>query len=267
MDARQRVISLEGGFMQLKSSTRGLGLFLVSMVRLMVLVAVVAVLCWAWLYHNEHADVERSWATIHLRALRQDVGVQRRFAAENLDRAGADDVARVVAGLAGALGDPDWQVRRAAARSLANVIQRGAANPKKAMIDEIERAMRALVPAVSDPRTEVRIAAMESVEKLGDICRPSLGAPGRSPAPGVAVPQAKQAAAALLRAMDDPAIHVRAQAVRSLARVGPSAGIDWTPIKWAEENDPAIEVRAAAMDAIIYMGLLEQMENQDVLGL
>jgi HEAT repeat protein len=85
--------------------------------------------------------------------LHRNEAVQRRWAAEYLDRAEDDDVARVVSGLAGAVGDPDWQVRRAAARSLANVIQRCAANPK--------RDPGAIKEAVeNDPATEVRTAAM-----------------------------------------------------------------------------------------------------------
>jgi hypothetical protein len=179
---------LEGGFMEAKSRSRGLGLFQVSVARLMVLVAVVAVLCSAWLYHREYANIERSWVSIHLRDLHQDEALQRRWAAENLDRSEADDVARVVPGLAGTVGDPDWQVRRAAVRSLANVIQRCAANPKRTLIDEIDLAMRVLVPALDDPRTEVRIAAMESVGKLGDICRASPVALGRSATTRVVVP-------------------------------------------------------------------------------
>ncbi len=236
------------------------GLFQVSVARLMVLVAVVAVLCSAWLYHREYADIERSWVSIHLRDLHHDEAIQRRGAAENLDRAEADDVARIVAGLAAAVGDPYWQVRRAAARSLANVIQRCAENSRGALIEEIGLAMRALVPVLSDPRAEVRIAAMESVAKLADICLESAGVPGRSAAPTVFVPEAKQAVAALLRAMHDQAIHVRVQAVRCLDRVGPLAGIDWGPIQEAVQNDPAIEVRNAAS------GVLERSRNKDVLG-
>jgi HEAT repeat protein len=256
---------LDGGFMEAKSWSRGLGHFQVSVARLMVLVAVVAVLCWAWLYHREYASIERSWVSIHLRDLHHDEAVQRRRAAENLDQAEADDVARVVSGLAGAVGDPDWQIRRAAARSLANVIQRCDANPKRALIDEIDLAMRALVPALNDPRTEVRIAAMESVGKLGDMCRESTVTLGRSAATSVVVPEAKPIAAALLGAMRDPAIDVRATAVWSLARLGPSAGIDPGPIKEAVENDPAIEVRTAAMGAL-FTGWPQHARNRDVLG-
>jgi HEAT repeat protein len=256
---------LEGGFMEAKSRSRGLGLFHASVARLMVVVAVVAVLCWAWLYHREHASIERSWVSIHLRDLHHDEAAQRRRAVEALDRAEADDVARVVSGLAGAVGDPDWQVRRAAARSVATVIQRCAAHHRRALIDEIDLVMRALVSALDDPRTEVRIAAMESVGKLGDICRASPVALGRSAASSVTVPQAKPIAAALLRAMHDPAIHVRAEALRSLAHVGPLAGIDPGPIKEAGENDPAIEVRTAAMGAL-FTGWPELSRNQDVLG-
>jgi hypothetical protein len=71
--------------------------------------------------------------------------------------------------------------------------------------------------------------------------------------------------------MRDPAIHVRAEAVWSLARVGPSAGIDWGPIKEAAENDPAIEVRTTAIGALAtgwpqHFRTLESIFNQDVLG-
>jgi HEAT repeat protein len=255
----------EGRFMQAKSWDRGRCLFQVSVARLMVLVAVAAVLCVAWMYHREYSTTERSWVSMHLRDLHHDETVQRRWAAENLDRAEADDVARVVSGLAGAMGDPDWQVRRAAARSLAGVIRSCAANHKRALIDEINLAMRALVPALDDSRTEVRIAAMESVGKLGDTCLAFPVAMGRSATRSVVVPEAKQIASALLRAMRDPSAHVRAKAVWSLAYIGPPAEIDPAPIKEAVENDPAIEVRSAAMGAL-FTGWPVYSRNKDALG-
>jgi hypothetical protein len=88
----------EGRFMQAKSWGRGRWLFQVRVARLKVLVAVAAVLCVAWIYHRESATTERSWVSMHLRELHHDESVQRRWAAENLDRAGADDAARVVSG-------------------------------------------------------------------------------------------------------------------------------------------------------------------------
>jgi hypothetical protein len=149
----------EGRFMQAKSWGRGRWLFQVRVARLMVLVAVAAVLCVAWIYHREYANIERSWVSMHLRNLHHDESLQRRRAAENLDRAEADDVARVVSGLAGAIGDPDWQVRLAAARSLAGVIRSCAANHKRALIDEIDPAP-IKEAAENDPAIEVRNAAM-----------------------------------------------------------------------------------------------------------
>jgi HEAT repeat protein len=251
--------------MESQSRSHRRGLFQVSVARLMVLVAEVALLCAAGLYHGNYANNERSWVSIHLRDLHHDEAVRRRSAAENLDRAEADDLDRVVWGLAGAMDDPDWQVRCAAGRSLANVIQRCAANSKRLLIEQIDLAMRAVIPSISDPRTEVRIAAMESVGKLGDTCRASPGARGRSAAGSVVVPEAKQAAAALLRAMRDPAANVRARALWSLGHVGPSAGIDWRPINEAAENDPAIDVRSAAMGAMT-TGWPQHIANKDVLG-
>src|SRR5262245_20102458 len=96
---------LEGELMQASSAGRRLGCFRVSVARLMALVALVAVLCSAWLYHRENANIERSWASIHLRALHHDEAVQRRRAAESLEVVEAEDVARVVSGLARAMGD------------------------------------------------------------------------------------------------------------------------------------------------------------------
>jgi hypothetical protein len=71
--------------------------------------------------------------------------------------------------------------------------------------------------------------------------------------------------------MHAPAVDVRAKVVWSLARIGPSAGIDWGPIQDAGENDPAIEVRTAAMNSLAtgwpqHFWNLESLRNKDVLG-
>jgi HEAT repeat protein len=121
------------------------------------------------------------------------------------------------------------------------------------------------IPALNDPRTEVRIAAIESVGKLGDICRAPRVAPGQSAGTSAIVEEAKQIAAVLLQALHDPAIHVRAAAVKSLADVGPLAGIDPGPIIEALENGPALDVRAAATGTL-YAGWPEYSGNVDVLG-
>ena len=102
----------------------------------------------------------------------------------------------------------------------------------------------------------------ESVGKLGDICQASPAVVGRSAVTSVSLPEAKQIAAVLLRAIHDPAIRVRAEAVRSLAYVGLLAGIDPGPIKEAVENDPAIEVRAAAIGAL-FTGWPEHSRNHE----
>jgi hypothetical protein len=114
--------------------------------------------------------------------------------------------------------------------------------------------------------SEVRVAAIESVGKLCETRRASPIPTGRLAATSIALPQSKQIAFALMRAMRDPEIHVRAEAVLSLARVGPSAGItDPGPIKEAIENDPAIEVRNAAK-AALFTGWPEHFRHQDALG-
>src|SRR5947209_5234619 len=86
--------------------------------RLMVAVAVIGVLLWAWLYHVENASLDRSLTSLHLRAFAEGDAAQRRMAIENLAHSGRDDLARVVPALAAGMVDSDWQVRLAGVKSL-----------------------------------------------------------------------------------------------------------------------------------------------------
>jgi hypothetical protein len=78
------------------------------------------------------------------------------------------------------------------------------------------------------------------------------------------MPEAKSIAEALLRAIGDPTIAVRAEAFSSLAHIGPSAGIDPGPIKDAAENDPAIDVRRAAAGTL-YAAWPQLIHSKDLL--
>jgi hypothetical protein len=241
------------------------GLFRIHLAGLMLVVAVGAVLCWAWLYNRQYASIERSWVSIHLHDLHHDDAAQRRRGAENLGQAEAADLTRVVPALALAVDDPDWQVRRGAVTSLAKVIRRHARNAQRDSIDEIRLAMRVLVPALDDRRTEVRIAAMGSVAELGDLFRaPPVGV-GLSDAASVVVPEARRITDALSRAMRDTDAEVRAAALRPLGRIGPLAGLVPDQIENAAENDPAIEVRTAAR-AALYLGWPEHVRDVPVLA-
>ena len=90
--------------------------------RLMVLIAIVGVVLSAWLFHRDYRSDQQAWTSSQILALNDRDAVRRRSAAENLYRVEHEDSSRTVAILAGALADSDWQVRRAAARSLASVI-------------------------------------------------------------------------------------------------------------------------------------------------
>jgi HEAT repeat protein len=220
------------------------------------------------LYNHQYASIERSWVSIHLRGLHHDEAAQRVLAAENLGQAGVDDATRVVSALALALAldDSDWRVRRGVATSLTQVIRRSVGSSLRNSNDEIKLAMMVLLPALDDLRAEVRIAAMRSVSELADLRRASSVVPGSSTPASAVAPEVKRIAAALLRAMSDTDSEVRAEAVRSLRRIGPLAGLSAAPIERAADTDPALEVRSAARWALVG-GWPEHSRNTDVLPL
>jgi HEAT repeat protein len=225
-------------------------LFQIRLSRLMVLVAIVAILFSAWLYHSDNRSDQRAWTSNQILGLRDPDAARRRQAAENLYSVERNDLARTVASLAGALGDPDWQVRRAAARSLAAVIRTAigssGATPNGDLTADINLAVRSLIPACRDARDEVRIEAQQALGSLFEKARPSGFA--------ASVPLTKSVAVAALeavsRGMEDASPKERTQAVWSFARVGPVAGAGDDPIKRIAENDPDPKVRIAAIGAL-----------------
>jgi hypothetical protein len=90
-------------------------LFQIRLSRLMVLVAIVAILLSAWMYSREHSSSERAWTSNQISTLTHGGAARRRQAAENLYHVEKEDLARTLLALAGALSDPDWTVRLAAA--------------------------------------------------------------------------------------------------------------------------------------------------------
>lgn len=218
--------------------------------RMMVAVAVAAVVLSAWLYHVENENVSRSLTGIQLRALGESDAAHRRRAVENLSSVDADDLGRVVSALTVALRDDDWQVRRAAARSLAASIRQRVGARKGAVEEEVDAATRSLIRAFDDPRPEVRLEAVEAVGILHDTITipPSVPA-GRSLTVTIGTKDGR-AVAPLVRAMRDPDSRIRAAAIRSLARAGPPSGAAPDPVLEALEHDPDDRVRAAAVGAL-----------------
>jgi HEAT repeat protein len=222
----------------------------VRLSRLMVLIALVAVLFSAWLYHRANRSDQQAWTSGQLSALSDPDAMRRRQAAENLYRVEPDNLARTVAALAGALGDPDRQVRRAAARTLPTVI-RAAIGSSGAVTNgdwtaDFELALRALTLACHDPRNEVQIEARRAVGTLFETAHASGSAP-RVPLSKTAT---KEALDAMSRGMYDESPEVRAQALWSFARIGPIAGAGADPVKVIAESDPERSVQIAAIHAL-----------------
>ncbi len=215
--------------------------------RMMVAVAVVGVLCAAWLYRRENGNIDRSLTAIQLRASAEGSAVERRMAVENLAYSEPDDLARVLPALAAGMGDGEWGVRLAAARSLGVIgpswVRNGAAG------EETELAMRALIRAVDDVRADVRVEAIRSLGALYE----TMAAP-TSRGPRVATVTAdtkdKRAIAPLLRRMNDTDPAVRTVALQTFAQGAPLSGASPDPVVAVMMNDPVPQVRAAAVGSL-----------------
>ena len=227
-------------------------LFQIRLSRLMVLIAIAAVLLSAWLYNREYGSDHQAWTSSQILELTDSDAARRRQAAENLYRVEPENLSRTVVALAGALADPDWQVRRAAARSLASAIRAAFASstgtPDADLIGERDRAVRVLIPVFRDPRDEVRIEAQQAMGMLFETARSKRSAP----CVPVSTTAINEALAEVLRQIEDESPQVRAQAVWTFARVGPVAGAADDAVKQVAENDPAQRVRIAALDALSF---------------
>ena len=236
--------------------------------RLMVAVAVVGVLLWAWLYHRENASIDRSLTAIHLRAFAGGDAAQRRIAIEDLAHSGPDDRAHVLPALAAGMVDSDWQVRLAAARSLGAVGRGWVWNGDSG--EDIDLAIKALIRAVDDIRTEVRIEATRSLGALYTDAKMPNRNPGRRAAGATFEATERQAVSLLLRRMTDSDSAIRTASVYAFSRVGSAAGAGPDPLVGIMISDPVKEVRTAASLALpvgwstlreLYAPLLDQLKQ------
>ena len=150
--------------------------------RLMIAIALLALVLGAVLYARDHADVERAMVTADLRSLNQDNPAERRRAANGLGMTAMTNPAPAAARLAAVvLGDPDPEVRQVAAGSLGRVLvawARGKPAPVAVPgvpgnqarplgdADDEASAVRALLRALGDPDDNVRHAAVEAFSRL-----------------------------------------------------------------------------------------------------
>jgi HEAT repeat protein len=236
----------------------------------MVLIAFSALLFSAWLFNREYRNSQHGWTSSQIAALERGEPERRRQAAENLHNVEFDDLPRTVSVLAGALADPDWQVRHAAARSLPAAIGSLGGITNSALIKYIDLAARTLIEACHDPRDEVRIKAIQSLGKLYET--PFVARTGRSGlVADIAIGSAASASSdTLLGTMQDPSPDVRAQSVWSYARVAWLCNTAVGPVKNMVEHDPERNVRLAALEAVrvgwpddpsLYDFLLRRLKN------
>jgi hypothetical protein len=176
----------------------------------MLLIAMAAVVFAAWLFNREYGSDQQAWISDQIRALNDSDEARRRQAAENLDRVEPESLSRAVVALAGALADPDWQVRLASARSLPSAVRAAIASsggtPNADLNGDMNRAVRALIPAVRDTRDEVRIEAQQGLGTLFDPAR----FPGSMGSVQLTTTEAGAVLKALLSEMQDASPQVRA---------------------------------------------------------
>ena len=226
--------------------------FRISVARLMVLIALFAVVLSAWLFNRRHSSIERAWVGIQIAALSHADTAKRAEAAENLRVVDRADLPLAMPALIGALADPDWQVRRIAAHSLAAAIDRYGAVRTGNFGPEIELATSALILLFDDSRPEVRIEAIRGVGLLHDTFRPV--APGTGPGFVQASigAQGQRARKSLLRIIKDAAPELRAEAFGTLARLERLSGGNSALFKDYATHDPSLIVRIAAIRALVH---------------
>jgi len=138
--------------------------------RLHVFVLVVpgiALACWAAIYNMRNRDVDRSLISRHIDALRSSGDViERRGAAYQLDSVPAARLSEAVDALLIGLRDPDAQVRRNSAMSLATSILRYYNETSGDAPADRDRAVLAIVGALRDPDASVRSGAAGALELL-----------------------------------------------------------------------------------------------------
>ncbi len=155
-----------------------------------------------------------------------------------LANVGKEDALVAIPALVACLGDPDAEVRAAAAMGLVAVTQ--AVGPAESTRDEVRDVVRALIGSLKDSQPAVRA---EAAQALWSVVLTSTGS--------VVVVDRAQVLDALINAAGDPDAGVRLSALRGLGAIGPSVSDDPPPILIAAIEDASDQIRAAAAYAIV----------------
>ncbi len=218
----------------------------------MALVALCAVFIAAGQFRRDNATIERSMTGQSIRALSEGGKARRLEAIQELAHTEADDLPRVVAALAGALGDNEWTLRSAAVRSLDSAVGGCIGSGTKGNEAEIDLAVGALIQAFGDPHAEVRLEAVRALKSVYATAAFQLGPRGN--AQHQADPRSEELDSPmrpLVRLMHDADSQVRGEAVRVFATIGPATGAGADPVLDVFDHDPVSDVRAAAACALV----------------
>jgi HEAT repeat protein len=223
----------------------------ITVARLMLLIALVAVVLSAWLFNRQHSSVERAWVSNQITALGDADATKRVEGAESLRVVDRDDLPRAIPALIGGMSDADWRVRRAAARGLADGIGRHGGVRNGDLGSEIELATSALIPVFDDPNALVQIAAIGAVGVLHDTFLSTPLANGDPFAQAAIGPQGKRARQSLNRMIKAAAPEVRAQTLWTLARLERLSGGGSALFREYGAQDSSLTVRLAAIRALV----------------
>lgn len=218
---------------------------------LLVLVACVGVILWAWRYYWENSDPVRVQAReIQERAIRNLKASQpedRIGAIQDLQRLGAGDPTVGIPSLIAALQDPVQEVRDTAALGLVDLCLMAVKN--KSTGEPVHAALRALIDRLQDFDQNTRLF---SIKYLGEIG-------GRLSRAGVEPKSVRKTISTLVVLLreDDPAIRsASVTALRNIAALPGSAVDDAIDSKALNESltgmlaDPDEGVRCAAVNAL-----------------
>jgi HEAT repeat protein len=223
----------------------------ITVARLMIWIAVFAIVLSAWLFSRRNSSVEQATVSMQIAALSDADAARRAEGADSLRVVNRASLPQAMPALIGALSDPDWEVRRTAARSLADAVGRHGGVRNGDLGPEVELATSALIPVFDDPRAEVRIAAIHAVGLLHDTFRSTPLAAGTLAAKPSFGAQGERARESLIRLIKDAAPDVQAEALWTLARLEHLSGGGSAILRDYAANGASPAVRIAAIRALV----------------
>lgn len=235
---------------------------------LMLVVALVGTLVWAWRFQDENRNQNRAYISIQLRDYARGDTVGRRIAVENLGDAPAEEAERVAQVLIVAMDDPSAPVRRSAIRSYAQLFFHSGV-----LSTDLDRGATAILARFDDSDPEVRLQAVESLGQFQSYLPP--GAPiATSPGSTIEVSTEQRAVALLARSLFDPDVRVRKAAIHSTWQTQRIAQVDPEPLFRVASLDREREVREQAIymisvcwpsDSIVASFLRDRFEREPAL--